>query len=149
MPHMQLFDTADNTFQDQNRVIGLGTRLKNGNFWMKPFVGIHQESKTGAGIDFNGAMLGWVLGYNFTLAGESMTFTNWHEIEIGRKPKFLRMARDGEVVTGSTTGLSGAAALTWNLKEWLKFAVTYRYALNKLGSATHLDGVILTARFPF
>lgn len=147
--HAQIYDTYDNGFNDQNRVIGVGTRIQNGGFWMKPFVGVHQESKTGVGTGSNGTMVGWVAGYNFKMFEKSFSLSNWHETELNRDQRFLQLASDGKTITAGSTGHNGAVGLTWNVDSALKLGMQYRYASNKLGSATYQDGLILSARYAF
>lgn len=147
--HAQIYDFSDGDFHNQNRVLGLGTRIQSGGFWMKPFVGVHQESKTGVGAHYNGLMSGWVAGYDFDLWGQKLSLSNWHEIETGRRARYLSMARDGEVVTAGATGINGALSLSWKVSQAVTLSGSYRYAKNKLGSATFQDGYILGVKYGF
>ena len=55
--YTHLYDVREDGFFDQNRVLGLGTSWRSGNFWVKPFIGAHQELKSGVGAHFNGCLL--------------------------------------------------------------------------------------------
>ncbi len=145
-----IFNFSDATgFNDQNHVVGLGTAFSSGSFWIKPFLGVHHESKSFAGADFNGLMAGWVLGYSFKLGEQSFMITNWHETEFNRKDKFLNTASDAGGSMASSTGHNGAVSLWWNLTPKLTTGLSYRYADGKLGSATYQDALILTAKINF
>lgn len=147
--YAHIYDFTEGDFNDQNRVVGLGTSYGKGGFWIKPFAGVHQESKSGVGAHVNGLMAGWVLGYSFKLGDQSFMVTNWHEMELDRKARYLTMARNGGVVQGSGTGQNGAVSLWWNVNPTFTLGTTYRYAKDKLGSATYQDGLILTAKVNF
>lgn len=147
--YAHIYDFTEGDFNDQNRVLGLGTSWSSGNFWVKPFLGVHDESKSGVGAHFNGGMGGWVWGYSFNAFGQSFMATNWHEWEFARKAEYLVMARDGEVVQGRNWAQNGAVSLWWNVTKNFTTGVTYRYAYQKLGSATYEDGLIYTARWNF
>ena len=156
--HMQVYDFKDRGFNDQNRVAGIGTAIFKGDFWIKPFIGFHQEIKSdgdsnfATGAHMNGGMFGWVLGYSFKLGGQSMMITNWHETEFARKELYRFMAdvgSNGAPGLGSAVGQNGAVSLWWNINKSFTVGTTYRYASHKLGSATYQDGLILTGRFNF
>lgn len=147
--YAHVFDFRDNGFYDQNRVLGLGTALSNGNFWIKPFLGVHQESKAGVGAELNGGMGGWVLGYSFQAFGQPLMLTQWHETEFGRKDKYLVMADGGNVVIGGKTGQNGAVSLWWTPVKQFTTGVSYRYANNKLGVAGYESGLILSLKYNF
>jgi hypothetical protein len=147
--YAHVYDFRDNGFYDQNRVLGLGTALSRGNFWIKPFLGVHQELKSNIGAEVNGGMGGWVLGYNFQAFGQPLMLTQWHETEFGRKDKYLTMADGGKVVTANSTAQNGAVSLWWTPTKRLTAGVSYRYALNKLGVAGYESGLIYTMKYNF
>lgn len=144
-----VYNFMDDGFRNQNHVVGLSTSVSSGGFWIKPFLGAHYEMKTGLGTQYNGTMGGWLLGYNFKAMDQSFMVTQWHETEMGRKSDYLQMARDGAVVTASKTAHNGAVSLWWNATPTFTTGITYRYAKNKLGSATYQDGLIYTAKINF
>lgn len=144
-----VYDFRDADFFDQNRVLGVGTSLSAGQLWVKPFIGAHQELKSDIGAHRNGMMAGWVLGYPFQLAGQSMMVTQWHEIEFAREDRFLAMGKDGNVVNGRKTAHNGAVSLWWNATKSVTGGLTYRYADQKLGSATFQNGLISTVKYNF
>lgn len=144
-----VYNFIDNGFNDQNTVLGMSTAYSSGGFWIKPFLGAHLESKSNVGTDFNGGMGGWVFGYSFKAMDQSFMVSNWHETEFGRKDAYLQMARDGGVVTAGRTAHNGAVSLWWNATPSITTGLTYRYAKNKLGSATYQDALIYTAKFNF
>lgn len=149
--YTHLYDTRDHHgFFDQNRVLGVGTSWRSGNFWVKPFIGAHQELKSGVGAHFNGWMAGYVAGYDFTAFGQSLSLTQWHETEFARKERFLAMGNpDGGVTQGKKTGQNGAVALWWNVNKSLTTGVQYRYADDKLGSATYQNAMIYSVKYNF
>lgn len=148
--HVYDFREYGTNFYDQNRVVGLGTAYSNGNFWIKPFLGVHQELKAGSlGAQFNGGMGGWVLGYSFNAFGQPFMITQWHETEFGRKDQYLVMSDSGNVVTAGKTAQNGAISLWWNPTKHFTTGVSYRYADNKLGVAGLENGFIYTARYNF
>jgi hypothetical protein len=147
--YAHVYDFSEHDFNDQNRVVGVGTAYSQGAFWLKPFVGVHVERKTGVCTHVNGGMAGWALGHGFKLGGQSMMITSWHETEFGRKDRYLVMARDGRVVTGKRTAQNGAVSLWWNATPALAVGTSYRYASHKLGSASYMDGFILTGKYGF
>jgi len=147
--YAHVYDFRDNGFYDQNRVLGLGTAFSSGNFWIKPFLGVHQELKSNLGAQTNGGMGGWVLGYNFQAFGQPFMLTQWHETEFGRKGKYLVMAEGGNVVTAKPTAWNGAVSLWWNPTKHLTTGVSYRYADNKLGVSGYESGWIYTMKYNF
>ncbi|MDR7378460.1 hypothetical protein J2X19_003154 [Rhodoferax ferrireducens] len=144
-----IYNFMDNGFRDQNNVLGLSTAYFNGGFWIKPFFGAHYETKTDLGTQYNGTMAGWVFGYSFKAWDQSFMVSSWHETEMGRKDSYLVMARDGGVVTANKTAQNGALSLWWNITPSVTTGLTYRYAKNKLGSATYQDAFIYTAKYNF
>ena len=62
---------------------------------------------------------------------------------------FLPHLRDGEVVTAGATGINGALSLSWKVSQAITLSGSYRYAKNKLGSATFQDGYILGVKYGF
>nr|WP_315427860.1 outer membrane protein OmpK [uncultured Albidiferax sp.] len=144
-----IYNFMDNGFRDQNNVLGLSTAYFNGGFWIKPFFGAHYETKTDLGTQYNGTMGGWVFGYSFKAMDQSFMVSSWHETEMGRKSGYLQMARDGGVVTANKTAQNGALSLWWNATPSITTGITYRYAKNKLGSATYQDALIYTAKYNF
>lgn len=147
--YAHVYDFRDNGFYDQNRVLGLGTSLSSGNFWIKPFLGVHQELKSGVGAELNGGMGGWVLGYSFQAFGQPLMLTQWHETEFGRKDKYLGMADGGNVVTAGKTAQNGAVSLWWTPTKQFTTGVSYRYANNKLGVAGYESGLIYSMKYNF
>ncbi|GAB4088376.1 nucleoside-specific channel-forming Tsx family protein [Hydrogenophaga soli] len=144
-----VYHFEEHGFRDENRVLGLGTTLGKGGYWIKPFVGLHQEDKTGLGAGLNGGMLGWVLGYSFKVGDQSFMLTNWHETEFGRKDKYLTVAKNGGVTTAKKTAQNGAVSLWWHLNPTVTLGATYRYADQKLGHGAYQDALIFTAKYNF
>lgn len=150
--YVHIYDLRDNGthFFTQNRVLGLGTSLSNGNFWIKPFIGAHQQLDQNIGAHANGVMAGYVAGYSFSMFGESFMATQWHETEFNRSDKFLTMgSAAGGVTKGESTGQNGAISLWWNVSKEFTTGVQYRYADQKLGSATYQNAVIYTTKYNF
>ncbi|STQ90926.1 outer membrane protein OmpK [Iodobacter fluviatilis] len=149
--YVHLYDARDHgTFFSQNRVLGLGTSLSNGNFWIKPFIGGHQQFDRNIGAHANGVMAGYVAGYSFQMFGQSFMATQWHETEFNRDDKFLTMGSPaGGVTQGNATGQNGAVSLWWNVSKEFTTGVQYRYADQKLGSASYQNAMIYTAKYNF
>ncbi|MXR35982.1 outer membrane protein OmpK [Craterilacuibacter sinensis] len=147
----QIYDSREhNGFFDQNRVLGLGTSWSRGNFWIKPFIGAHQELKQDVGAHFNGWMAGYVAGYSFTAFGQSFMATQWHETEFARKDRYLSMFdAAGNEVKGGKTGNNGAVALWWNVNKALTTGVQYRYADQKLGVTGYQNAMIYSVKYNF
>lgn len=140
----QIYSIADSSgFYEQNVTLGVSYDLNTDfGLWVKPFIGAHYVHNNFIGAGFNGGMTGWVLGYNFDLAGQSFMVSNWNEIEFARASEY-------EVVNGKQTGLNGAVALWWLPMPQFTAGVQYRYADNKLGSATYQDGVVFSLKYNF
>jgi hypothetical protein len=147
--YAHVYDFRDNTFYDENRVLGLGTSWSSGNFWIKPFLGVHNETKADLGAQFNGGMGGWVLGYSFNAFGQPFMLTQWHETEFARKKEYLVMSEGGNVVTANSTAWNGAVSLWWNPTKHFTAGLSYRYADNKLGVSGYESGWISTLRYNF
>ena len=147
--YAHVYDFRDGDFFSQNRVLGLGTSLSAGDLWVKPFIGAHQQLDKGIGAHRNGMMAGWVLGFPFKLAGQSMMVTQWHEIEFARENRYLGMAKNGAVVTARKTANNGAVSLWWNATKSVTAGLTYRYADQKLGSASYQNALISSLKVNF
>ena len=149
MLYASVYDTRDNGFYDQNRVLGFGTNLSFGKLWIHPFLGVAQELKSDVGAHFSGGMGGYVLGYNFDAFGQSFTLCQWQETEFARKTEYLSMAEGGNVVTAGKTGQNGAISVWWNVNKHVTTGVSYRYAENKLGDAGYVSALIYTLKYNF
>ncbi len=149
MLYAHLYDFRDNHFFDQNRVLGLGTNLSCGKLWIHPFIGAHQEFKSMLGAHMNGGMAGYVLGYDFHAFGQAFTLSQWHETEFARQESYLHMADEGAVVNANSLGHNGALSLWWQLQPSISTGMSYRYALNKLGSAGFQSALIYTIKYHF
>ena len=147
--YAQIYDLRDKDFFDQNRVFGLSTELSAGKLWIKPFLGMHQEFKSGIGAQSNGGMAGYVAGYDFSLAGQALSLTQWHETEFSRRSQFLTMAEPDRIVTGHRSGQNGAVSLWWKATADISTGLSYRYANHKLGVAGTEDGWIYTLKYHF
>jgi len=150
--YVHIYDLRDtgSSFFSQNRVLGLGTSLSNGNFWIKPFIGGHQQFESNIGAHANGVMAGYVAGYSFQMFGQSFMATQWHETEFNRDDKYLTMGSPaGGVTKGNATGQNGAVSLWWNVSKEFTTGVQYRYADQKLGSASYQNAMIYTAKYNF
>lgn len=149
MLYAHVYDFRDDQFFDQNRVLGLGTNLSYGNFWIHPFIGMHQELKSNIGAGSNGGMAGYVMAYDFKIGGESFGLSQWHETEFARKSSYLQMADSGSVVEAPRTAQNGALMFSWKANKAFSASVSYRYALNKLGTAGYQSAYIYTAKYNF
>lgn len=149
MIYAHLYDFRDNGFFDQNRVLGIGTNLSYGKFWIHPFIGAHQELKSHVGAHMNGGMAGYVLGYDFQCFGQMLTLSQWHETEFARKQPYLKMADSGNVVDAPRLAHNGAVSLSWRAAASISTSLSYRYALNKLGTAGYQSALIYTVKYHF
>ncbi|MBV7314929.1 ion channel protein Tsx [Shewanella sp. NIFS-20-20] len=140
----QLYSLSDSSgFYEQNVTLGVSYDYNTDfGLWVKPFIGAHYVHNNFIGAGFNGYMGGWVLGYNFELAGQSMMITNWNEIEFDRADEY-------KGANGNGTGLNGAVALWWTPTPKFTAGVQYRYADHKLGAATYQNAVIFSAKYNF
>ena len=139
---LQQYTFMSHGFGEQNRVVGIGYQLGSEKWWFKPFIGLHdvvQTYYTGA----NGYMLGWIAGYNFQLARQSFTLSNWHETELKRNQDYA----DGN--GGKTTSQNGAVSLFWNIKPEVAVALQWRYAVDKLGTDGAQSALIYTVKYNF
>ncbi|QLE87864.1 ion channel protein Tsx [Shewanella sp. Scap07] len=140
----QLYSIADSSgFYEQNLVVGLSYDINTDfGLWVKPFLGAHYVHNNFIGAGFNGAMGGWVLGYNFKLADQDFMITNWNEIEFARADEY-------GYNDNADYGLNGAVALWWNATSKFTLGIQYRYAHNKLGSEAYQNAAIFSAKYNF
>lgn len=148
--YTHVYDTrgSGQQFYDQNRVLGLGTDFSAGRFWIKPFIGAHQELKQNVGAHMNGWMAGYVLGYDFSLFGQPFSVTQWHETEFNRSDYFSTMAQPGGEAK-RRTGQNGAIGLWWTPVKTITTGIQYRYAVNKLGIAGNEHAMIYSLKVNF
>lgn len=146
--YSHVYHFEDTGFSDTNLVIGTSyDYFTDFGFWFKPFIGAHIENQTFAGNGFNGYMAGWVLGYDFEMAGQKFSISNWHETEFGRKDQF-RNGADGREL--DSYGQNGAVALWWHLpNSKVTTGIQYRYYDQKLGDANYGDALIYTLKYNF
>ncbi|MBI3229576.1 MAG: hypothetical protein HYZ45_05155 [Burkholderiales bacterium] len=151
MAYAHVYDFVDNGFNDQNRVLGFATDIKSGKFTISPWIGVHQESKTGVGVMSNGGMAGFNMMYPFEVSGQSFLLFQWHEMEFGRKNEFLAFGNNlaSKDYSENKTGQNGAIGINWNLTKQIVPSLTYRYAKNKLGIAGYESAWIFTTRYNF
>ena len=145
--HIYSLTVAGEGFFDQNLVTGVSYNYAHDSgFWINPFFGLHYENQTFAGSGFNGYMAGWVLGYNFEVAGQKMMVTQWHETEFAREDQFRN---NGTPHTLESMGQNGAVSLWWTPMPEFTLGFQYRYADQKLGTATYHDALIYTVKYNF
>lgn len=152
MAYAHVYDFVDNGFNDQNRVLGFSTDVKVGKLTVQPWIGVHQESKTGVGTMNNGGMAGYVLLYPFEVSGYNFMLSQWHEMEFSRKDEYLVFGNNlnsTKPLSDNKTGQNGAITLTWNVNKQFGAALSYRYAKNKLGIAGLEDAWIFSAKYNF
>ncbi len=151
MAYAHVYDFVDNGFNDQNRVLGFSTDVKMGKLTIQPWIGVHQESKTGVGTKNNGGMAGYLLLYPFEMSGQNFMLSQWHETEFSRKNDFLAFgnALGEKDYSVNKTGQNGAIAVTWNINKQFGTSLTYRYAKNKLGIAGYEDAWIFSGKYNF
>ncbi len=139
-----IYSISDSSgFYEQNIILGVSYDLNTDfGLWVKPFLGAHYVHNNFIGAGFNGGMAGWVLGYDFKLADQNFSVTNWNEIEFARDDVY-------QASNGDSTGLNGAVALWWNATSDFTLGVQYRYADQKLGSATYQNAMIFSAKYNF
>lgn len=152
MAYAHVYDFADNGFNDQNRVLGFSTDVKMGKLTIQPWIGVHQESKTGVGVQTNGGMAGYLLLYPFEMSGNNFMLSQWHEMEFSRKKEFLVFGNNLDMAKSYSDvrrGQNGAITLTWNINKQFGAGLTYRYARNKLGTAGYQDAWIFSGKYNF
>ncbi|MGL5759141.1 outer membrane protein OmpK [Plesiomonas sp.] len=133
------YDTHSDGFNEQNFIYGVGYNFNVGSFWAKPFLAANYTNNTFFDGN-NGYMFGWVAGYDFVVADQKFSITNWNEYEF---------ARDADYGNGGKEGLNGAVALWWNATPSITTGIQYRYADKKLGSAAYQDGLIYSVKYNF
>ncbi|MCW7553138.1 ion channel protein Tsx [Endozoicomonas gorgoniicola] len=143
----QIYDLSTGDFDEQNRVIGFGYNYANDNLFFKPFIGLHNAQSKYFKEGNNGYMLGWVLGYNFNAFNQSFSVTNWNEYEFGRDKKYQTDKNDKS--KSKKSGINGAVSLWWNATDNITAGLQYRYANDKLGSATYQNAMIYTLKYNF
>lgn len=148
--YTHVYDTrgSGQQFFSQDRVLGLGTDLCFGNFWIQPFIGGHQVMQQGVGAHGNGWMAGYVAGYDFNAFDQSFSASQWHETEFARTDYFNNLAEPNGTVRRNV-GQNGAIALWWNANKHLTTGVQYRYAVNKLGVAGNEYALIYSVKYNF
>ncbi|WP_338846538.1 outer membrane protein OmpK [Massilia sp. W12] len=152
MAYAHVYDFADNGFNDQNRVLGFGTDIKSGKLTISPWIGVHQESKSGVGVMTNGGMAGYNLLFPFEFSGNNFLLFQWHEMEFSRKDEYLVFGNNlagQRPLSDLRTGQNGAIGINWNINKQFTTGLTYRYAKNKLGTAGYQDAWIFSAKYNF
>ncbi|SFV51051.1 Putative exported protein precursor [hydrothermal vent metagenome] len=147
--HVQDYYLDSNGFFVNNLVTGIAYKFsgENGSF-IRPFLGTHyQESTFYDG--FNGYIGGWTLIYNFTLADQKMTLSNWHEIEFDRDKEHYEADDGTPIGDGKSWGINGAIALWWTPIKQITAGVQYRYAYYKLGYAGYSNAIIYSFKYNF
>lgn len=137
-----IYDLNGSGFHEQNRLLGVGFSYRNAGLFFQPFLAVNntESSNMGKSISgFNGYVAGWVLGYSFNLMDQNFMFSNWNEYEFDRDSQYV----------GGQSGFNGAAALWWNVNNKITLGFQYRYANDKLGSATYQDGFIYSLKYNF
>jgi hypothetical protein len=137
-----VYNFTDLGFSEQNRVYGLGYQLEGHEWWVKPFLGIHDVTQTYF-TGYNGFMGGWVVGYGFHIHTQDFLFSDWHEIEFARRQAYA----DGN--GGKRTSQNGAAALWWIATPHFTYGIQWRYALDKLGTPGLENAAIATIKYVF
>ncbi len=145
----QLYNTNSKGFTAQNTVAGVSYNFAGNGWFFNPWVGFHhtittnQYENTNFG-GMNGGMFGWTLGYNFDLAGQKFTLSNWHESEFARTAEYQAMAGETDQLS-----MNGAVAFWWHATDIITTGVQYRYADNKLGQVKLDQAVVYTVKFNF
>ncbi len=129
-------------FSEQNRVFGLGYNFIGEGWWFKPFIGKHDVSQTYFSGG-NGFMAGWIVGYNFAVAGQKFLLSDWHEYEFDRKPEYA--LGNGN----ATSSQNGAAAIWWDALPEVSLGLQWRYAIDKLGTKGPLNAGIGSLVYKF
>lgn len=133
------YNTTMKGFYENNLIYGIGYNFNVGPVWAKPFLAAnYTNNKFFEGS--NGYMFGWVLGYDFQVAGQKFSFTNWNEYEF---------ARDEAYGNGGKDGLNGAAAVWWHPTPSITTGIQYRYADKKLGSETYQNAMVYSIKYNF
>ncbi|WP_028117600.1 outer membrane protein OmpK [Ferrimonas senticii] len=141
----QSYYTIGNSFYDSTNVLGFRYGIyTDSGFWIKPFLGMNY-TRTESWTGVNGAMLGWIFGYDFSAAEQKFSISNWHEFEIGRDDDYGGSGADRE-----SFGINGALAFWWHLPN-SKFTtgIQYRYFQDKLGQSGYGDAIIYTLKYNF
>ncbi|MDD2789174.1 MAG: outer membrane protein OmpK [Sulfurimonas sp.] len=136
--HIHDYNFHSNDYYIHNLITGVSYKIVSDSGWLRPFIGSHyQESSYYSG--YNGIMAGWTFLYNFSLAEQKFSLSNWHEMTFARNEK------DGYA---NKNGLQGSLALWWHPLTQITTGLQYRYADNELGSATQ-EGFIYSVKYNF
>ena len=147
--HVQDYLLNEDDFYVNNLVTGIAYKFsgENGSF-LRPFFGPHFQNSTFYD-GFNGYMAGWVGAYNFSVKGQNLTLSQWHEFEFDRAEEHYKTDDDIRIGDGESHGMNGAVALWWNINKQITTGIQYRYADNKLGSQSYQTGPIYTVKYNF
>jgi len=146
--HIQDYFLKSKTFFVNNLVTGIAYKYSMKNFWIRPYIGPHyQESTFYDG--FNGYMAGWTFVYDFKIAEQKFTLTNWHEFEFDRAKEHYQLDDGTPVGDGRSHGVNGALALWWTPVKYITTGVQYRYSNYKLGVAGYATAVIYSLKYNF
>lgn len=138
--YAHVYDFNELGFGEQNRVIGLGYQWAASEWWIKPFLGVHDVTQSYfSGL--NGFMGGVSLGYSFKLFQQSFLATNWHETEFARKEDYA-FGNGGKKV-----GQNGAFGFWWTPHHCVTLGAQWRYAIDKLGTAGLSSATIATLKY--
>lgn len=140
--HLQDYYFKSKSYYVNNLVAGISYLYRNNNFWIRPALGIHNQTSTYSN-GMNGYMFRWVLNYDFTLFQNNLSLSQWHEIEFDRAQKHYQFS------DGKSTGTNGALSLWWHINKNYTTGIQYRYANHKLGYDAYQNATIYTLKYNF
>ncbi|MCK5697791.1 MAG: ion channel protein Tsx [Gammaproteobacteria bacterium] len=140
---------SENNFYVSNIVPGISYKYVNDSgVFFKPFIGGHYQKSTFYS-GWNGYMAGWVAAYDFSIKGQNLSISQWHEYEFERDEEHYKTDDGTRIGDGASTGTNGAIAFWWKVNKKLTTGIQYRYANNKLGSHSYQTGPIYTIKYHF
>lgn len=146
--HFQDYYLNEDNFYVSNMVPGISYKYVNDGLFFKPFIGGHYQKSTYYS-GWNGYMAGWVAAYDFTVKGQKLALSQWHEYEFNRDKDHYKADDGTRIGDGASTGTNGAIALWWHINKKITTGIQYRYANNKLGSYSYQTGPIYTIKYNF
>lgn len=145
----QIIDLHTKHFDESNYFLGLGKSFQFDNgIWLKT----HLASRyTDQGDSFghfkgnNGYQLGATWGYDFTVAAQNLSITQWHEYDFARGKDYLKDEKGNQ----DNAGHNGAVATWWHVTDNWTLGLQYRYADDHLGETKYQDAYITSVRYNF
>jgi len=140
--HIQDYYFKSKNFYVNNLIYGISYKYSSSNFWFRPAIGLHYQDSTYYSGE-NGYMLRWALNYDFTIKGNKLSISQWHEMELDRKKEHYQFS------DGNKNGTNGALSFWWHINKKFSTGIQYRYADHKLGYNSYQHAYIYSLKYNF